>query len=120
MSLIKHSAKDCYGVICETTKVILTRLQHAVQLDVRASCVTLCVIASVTLCVITCVTLIASVTLCVIASVTLCVIANVTRCVITNVTRCVVTSVPHVLYNYYIINCHYPVTCCPPGSSGCC
>ena len=34
MSLIKHSAKDCYNVIRDTTSVILTRLQQAVQLDV--------------------------------------------------------------------------------------
>jgi len=34
MSLIKHSAKDCYSVICETTKIIMSRLQQAVQLDV--------------------------------------------------------------------------------------
>lgn len=33
MSLIKHSAKDCYAVTCDTTKIILSRLQHAVQLD---------------------------------------------------------------------------------------
>ena len=34
MSLIKHSVKDCYNVIRDTTNVILTRLQQAVQLDV--------------------------------------------------------------------------------------
>lgn len=42
MSLIKHSAKDCYMVICETTQLILSRLQKAVQLDVSViTCVTL-------------------------------------------------------------------------------
>ena len=34
MSLIKHSAKDCYQVICETTNIVMGRLQQAVQLDV--------------------------------------------------------------------------------------
>lgn len=34
MSLIKHSAKDCYSVICETTNIVMGRLQQAVQLDV--------------------------------------------------------------------------------------
>ena len=69
MSLIKHSAKDCYGVITETIQIILTRLQHAVQLDVRTiTSVTLCVITGVTMCDITCVTL------CDITCVTLCVI----------------------------------------------
>lgn len=33
MSLIKHSAKDCYAVICEATNVVLGRLRQAVQLD---------------------------------------------------------------------------------------
>ena len=44
MSLIKHSAKDCYAVTCDTTKIILSRLQHAVQLDVSVvTCATICV-----------------------------------------------------------------------------
>ena len=55
MSLIKHSAKDCYTVIRETTQIILTRLQQAVQLDV--SSITTSVINSVILCVTTSITL---------------------------------------------------------------
>ena len=34
MSLIKHSAKDCYTVIQETTQIVIGRLQQAVQMDV--------------------------------------------------------------------------------------
>lgn len=58
MSLIKHSAKDCYMVIRDTTQVILTRLQQAVQLDVSqylCNCVTACVTAFVIACVPGCV-----------------------------------------------------------------
>ena len=51
MSLIKHSAKDCYMVIRETTHIVLTRLQQAVQLDVSVSlCVCVSVSVSVCLC----------------------------------------------------------------------
>jgi len=47
MSLIKHSAKDCYAVICDTTQLIVTRLQQAVQLDVSIITIS-CVLAVVT------------------------------------------------------------------------
>ena len=74
MSLIKHSAKDCYNVIRDTTNVILTRLQQAVQLDVSVllfvsllvlffvmACVTLSLLVLLfvlsLVCVTTCVTL---------------------------------------------------------------
>ena len=62
MSLIKHSAKDCYMVIRETTQIVLTRLQQAVQLDVSVS---LCVCVCLCLCVSVCVTLCKNVSLCV-------------------------------------------------------
>lgn len=37
MEIVKNSAKDCYPAVQKTTLVIMERLQHVLQMEVRRS-----------------------------------------------------------------------------------